>query len=265
MESLWHLPRLRRLFPCLISPAPPSSSEPASARACVRSQKTARSLCSRSPAVRWSCRRWRKLRAAGTRRFLINTHHCPEAWTLAFPDGRFGDAEVKLVHEPVLLETGGGLANIAGPARTRTTRTSSSGTATSSPVATSRRPSRITAPTAAKPRWSFAKPGPNRNVRVTDEGAVTDLRDRLGQKPTLLTNIPASASSRRPSPRACPRRSNRSSNISSVASQAQPGSIQGFLDGSATWHDLGTIEEYQAVKALQEKPVRGAIASGRRG
>ena len=55
-----------------------------------------------------------KLRAAGTRRFLINTHHCPEAWTLAFPEGRFGDAEVKLVHEPVLLETGGGLANIAG-------------------------------------------------------------------------------------------------------------------------------------------------------
>ena len=53
------------------------------------------------------------LYAAGTRRFLINTHHCPEAWTQAFPDGRFGDAEVKLVHEPVLLETGGGLANIA--------------------------------------------------------------------------------------------------------------------------------------------------------
>jgi Fe2+ or Zn2+ uptake regulation protein len=53
-------------------------------------------------------------RAAGTRRFLINTHHCPEAWTVAFPDGRFGDAEVKLVHEPVLLETGGGLANVAG-------------------------------------------------------------------------------------------------------------------------------------------------------
>ena len=55
-----------------------------------------------------------KLRAAGTRRFLINTHHCPEAWTAAFPEGRFGDAEAKFVHEPVMLETGGGLANIAG-------------------------------------------------------------------------------------------------------------------------------------------------------
>ncbi len=54
-----------------------------------------------------------KLYAAGTRRFIINTHHCPDAWTLAFPSGRFGDADVKLVHEPVLLETGGGLANIA--------------------------------------------------------------------------------------------------------------------------------------------------------
>ena len=55
-----------------------------------------------------------KLHAAGTRRFIINTHHCPEAWALVFPSGRYGDAEVKLVHEPVLLETGGGLANIAG-------------------------------------------------------------------------------------------------------------------------------------------------------
>jgi NDP-sugar pyrophosphorylase family protein len=54
-----------------------------------------------------------KLRAAGTRRFIINTHHCPEAWTAAFPDGKYGEAEVKLVYEPVILETGGGLANIA--------------------------------------------------------------------------------------------------------------------------------------------------------
>jgi aminoglycoside/choline kinase family phosphotransferase len=87
---------------------------------------------------------------------------------------------------------------------------------------------------------------------------VTDLRDRLGQQDpayqytgicvvtkAFAQGVPATAESlvehflRR--------------------TQARPGSIQGFLDGSATWHDLGTIEEYQAVKALQEKPVRGAI------
>lgn len=43
----------------------------------------------------------------GIRRFAINTHHLPEAWS------GFGANEgVTLFHEPVLLETGGGLKNI---------------------------------------------------------------------------------------------------------------------------------------------------------
>ena len=45
---------------------------------------------------------------AGIRRFAVNTHHLPEAWS------DFGaEYEVTLFHEPVLLETGGGLKNIA--------------------------------------------------------------------------------------------------------------------------------------------------------
>ncbi len=45
---------------------------------------------------------------AGIEKFAINTHHLPEAWT------HFGTGnDVTLFHEPVLLETGGGLKNIA--------------------------------------------------------------------------------------------------------------------------------------------------------
>lgn len=45
---------------------------------------------------------------AGIHQFAINTHHLPAAW-----DG-FGTGEnVTLFHEPTLLETGGGLKNIA--------------------------------------------------------------------------------------------------------------------------------------------------------
>ena len=45
---------------------------------------------------------------AGIHRFAINTHHLPTAW-----DG-FGSGEnVTLFYEPLLLETGGGLKNIA--------------------------------------------------------------------------------------------------------------------------------------------------------
>jgi NDP-sugar pyrophosphorylase family protein len=56
------------------------------------------------PLVEWAmdaCRR------AGIRRFAINTHHLPEAW-----QGFAANHAVTLFHEPVLLETGGGLKNI---------------------------------------------------------------------------------------------------------------------------------------------------------
>lgn len=50
---------------------------------------------------------------AGIRRFAINTHHLPEAWNdfTALPENL--ERDITLFHEPVLLETGGGLKNIA--------------------------------------------------------------------------------------------------------------------------------------------------------
>ena len=70
--------------------------------------------------------------AAGIQRFALNTHHLPEAWqhfgTAAAPANHppagangvpsiartWQGRELTLYHEPVLLETGGGLKNIAG-------------------------------------------------------------------------------------------------------------------------------------------------------
>lgn len=51
--------------------------------------------------------------AAGITDFAINTHHLPEAWRETFPDGTYRGASITFFHEPVLLETGGGLKNIA--------------------------------------------------------------------------------------------------------------------------------------------------------
>lgn len=66
---------------------------------------------------------------AGIGRFAVNTHHLPEAWAEFGEDAESGGLtganghaavtrrwrghEVSLFHEPVLLETGGGLKNIA--------------------------------------------------------------------------------------------------------------------------------------------------------
>jgi len=45
--------------------------------------------------------------AVGCKRFAINTHHLPEKWQ-GFGAGR----DITFFHEPILLETGGGLKNI---------------------------------------------------------------------------------------------------------------------------------------------------------
>lgn len=51
------------------------------------------------------------LAAAGITSFVVNTHHLPAAFETLFAAGRYGELPVRLVHEPVLLETGGGIKN----------------------------------------------------------------------------------------------------------------------------------------------------------
>lgn len=48
---------------------------------------------------------------AGIERFVVNTHHCPEAYGRILGDAGYRGREVKFIFEPTLLETGGGLRN----------------------------------------------------------------------------------------------------------------------------------------------------------
>jgi NDP-sugar pyrophosphorylase family protein len=51
------------------------------------------------------------LAALGVKSFVVNTHHLPAAFESLFADGLYRERPVRLVHEPVLLETGGGIKN----------------------------------------------------------------------------------------------------------------------------------------------------------
>lgn len=51
---------------------------------------------------------------AGITDFAINTHHLHETWHETFPDGKYRGASLTFFHEAELLETGGGIKNIAG-------------------------------------------------------------------------------------------------------------------------------------------------------
>ncbi len=54
----------------------------------------------------------RHLSSVGVRETIINTHHAAHRWAEAFPDFRFENLHLSFRHEPVLLDTGGGLKNV---------------------------------------------------------------------------------------------------------------------------------------------------------
>ena len=49
--------------------------------------------------------------AAGVEKFVINTPRLPELFQPTFPENSYRGCAVHLVHEPILLETGGGIKN----------------------------------------------------------------------------------------------------------------------------------------------------------
>ncbi|MBA2270304.1 MAG: NTP transferase domain-containing protein [Chthoniobacterales bacterium] len=50
---------------------------------------------------------------AGIERFCVNTHHQPQRFAETFPTGSYRGLPLQFRQEPVLLETGGGIANVA--------------------------------------------------------------------------------------------------------------------------------------------------------
>jgi NDP-sugar pyrophosphorylase family protein len=52
------------------------------------------------------------LHAIGVRRFIVNTHHCADKYKEAFPEGNWKDIPIIFRHEPILLDTAGGIKNI---------------------------------------------------------------------------------------------------------------------------------------------------------
>jgi mannose-1-phosphate guanylyltransferase len=59
------------------------------------------------------CHAFDRLIAVGVRRFVVNTHHLPAAYAAAFPGAVYRGCPIHFRHEPVLLDTAGGLRNAA--------------------------------------------------------------------------------------------------------------------------------------------------------
>lgn len=51
--------------------------------------------------------------SAGVKKFIVNTHHCAHVYEEVFPDANYRTRPIHFSYEPVLLETGGGMKNVA--------------------------------------------------------------------------------------------------------------------------------------------------------
>ena len=52
------------------------------------------------------------LRAIGVQKFIVNTHHCADKYKEAFPCSNWQGIPITFRHEPILLDTAGGIKNI---------------------------------------------------------------------------------------------------------------------------------------------------------
>ncbi|MDX6765435.1 MAG: nucleotidyltransferase family protein [Candidatus Methylacidiphilales bacterium] len=182
---------------------------------------------------------------AGIRRILVNTHHAAQRWPEAFPDATYRGIPLVFRHEPVLLETGGGIKNIQDLLEPDEPLLIYNGDIlTDLPLA------KLIEHHAAHPAEStlvLRQSGEPRKVSLDTAGKITDFRrtePTPGERLCLFTGIYLIEPS--------------------LLDRIPPGEIvsiipiwqqcirdghppRGVVINEGRWHDLGTPEEYQLI------------------
>lgn len=195
----------------------------------------------------------------GVNQFFVNTHHLHTAFAEAFPAGNYGECSIRFNHEqPDILDTGGGIANIAALVQDDSFWVFNGDILTDLPLSTAlaaHQNSRNLATLILRSR------GPNPNVAWDPcTGQVRDLRNSLGTNATSLfqfTGIylvhPEFLRFLQPV-----RESVVPAFLRAISEQDRLG---GVLIDDGLWWDLGNRETYlEATRSLLENPGRFQLA-----
>lgn len=183
----------------------------------------------------------------GIERFIVNTHHCPAAYDAAFPGGHWRGIPICFRHEPLLLDTAGGLKNIEDLLDDGETVLVYNGdTLSDLPLGL------LVESHAAGGRevtLALRSDGPVRNVALDRDGAVCDLRGLLGNpgvRRYQFTGI--YAVERRFLRRLAPGKVASVVPVFAAMVREAPGSVGSVVIDEGGWQDIGDPEAYERVR-----------------
>jgi aminoglycoside/choline kinase family phosphotransferase len=184
----------------------------------------------------------------GAVRFIVNTHHCAAAYGEAFPENLWRGAPILFRHEPVLLDTAGGLKNIEDLLEDETILVYNGDILSDLPL------EQLLAAHAAGGRevtLALRSDGPLRNVCLDVEGRICDFRDLLGNsgvRRCLFTGI--YIVEKRFLRRLTPGKIESVISVFTEMIRERPGSVASVVIDEGSWEDVGDMEAYARICAV---------------
>lgn len=183
---------------------------------------------------------------AGIERFIVNTHHLADRYDEMFPGRQWRGIPIQFMHEPILLDTGGGIKNIEDLLTDDSAILCYNGDIYSD-IALEKLIAAHQA-TGADATLALRTKGHLLNVDIDDLGDITDMRgalNRPGSLRCLFTGIYAIETS--------VVQYIEKNKVESIVDTflrmiaEHPGSVRGIILDEGTWDDIGSAETYASI------------------